>query len=320
MENERINEVNNMELFFDVLDESTIILHEIFHKPYFELLEMSVNNILEGDITCNIEKKEDYDRLKETYLKLKDIDFTVEDIRKAFQSITLRGLKEMRIPNGVTTPDTIGIFFSYIVSKVIDKKEFNLLDPLCGTGNLLITMANYIDKDIKLFACDNDSWMCKITKMLADLTNNYVEIFMQDTFQLTFTGMDVITFDMPHSEKEDNNYFPYQAILHYKEMLNNEGLMIGLVENDFFDYDKDKKFKEELIKDMSILGILELPDEMFKTSKPKIILILYKKKIDELKPFMVKLPSFKDVKLFNEALLDIEAWFEKNKKVLKENN
>ena len=319
MENEKNIEVNNMELFFDVLDESTIILHEIFHKPYFELLEMSVNNILEGDITCVIEKKEDYDRLKEVYLKLQDKDFTVEDIRKAFQSITLRGLKEMRIPNGVTTPDTIGIFFSYIISKIIDKKEFNLLDPLCGTGNLLITLANYIDKDIKLFACDNDEWMCKITKMLADLTNNYVEIFMQDTFNLSFTGMDVVTFDMPHKDYDGSKYFAYDAILHYKDMLNSEGVMIGLVENDFFDYDKDKKFKDELLKEMSIIGIAELPDEMFKTSKPKIILILYKKKIDDLKCFMVKLPSFKDVKLFNEALLDIEAWFEKNKNLLKEN-
>ena len=31
------------------------------------------------------------------------------------------------------------------------------------------------------------------------------------------------------------------------------------------------------------------------------------------KCFMVKLPSFTNVNLFNEALLDIEAWFEKNK-------
>ncbi len=313
------NEENNMELFYDVLDESIIILHEIFHKPYFELLEMSVNNILEGDILQNIDKKEDYNRLKDVYLKLQDKDFSVEDVRKAFQSITLRALKEMRIPNGLTTPDTIGIFFSYLVSKIVTKEKINLLDPLVGTGNLLITLANYLDKELTIYAVDNDEWMCKITKMLADLTSNLVDIHLEDSLKSNLSNMDIITFDMPHKEFKDNYYFPYDAILKYKNMLNDEGIILGLVENDFFDYDKDKAFKKKLLNDMSILGILELPDDMFKATKPKIIIFLYKKKIDNLKCFMVKLPSFKDVKVFNDALLDIEAWFEKNKNLLKEN-
>ncbi len=313
------NQDNNLEIFFDVLEESIDILFTHFHKPYFELLEMTVENILEGDITTKGLEKDEYNKLKNVYLKLKDIDFTTEDVRKAYQSIILRGLKETKIPNGLQTPDTIGIFFSYLISKLVDKKEYNLLDPLCGTGNLIITLANYIDNNVTYFACDHDELMCNLTKMLADLTNNLVEIYLQDTLELHCNNMDVITFDMPHSEYDNNSYFPYDAILHYVNLLNENGSIIGLVENDFFDYDKDKKFKIELLKNTSIVGILELPDEMFKNSKPKIILILYKKKIDNLKCFMVKLPSFKDVKLFNEALLDIEAWFEKNKELLKEN-
>ena len=42
-----------------------------------------------------------------------NVDFSVEDVRKAMQSIILRGFKEMKIPNGATTPDTIGIFITY---------------------------------------------------------------------------------------------------------------------------------------------------------------------------------------------------------------
>lgn len=312
------NEENNLELFFDVLEESIDILFTHKHLPYFDLLEMTVNNILSGEILNNDLDKEEYQKLKDVYLKLQDKDFQAEDIRKAFQSIILRGFKEMKIPNGLQTPDTIGIFFAYLISKLTDKEEYNLLDPLCGSGNLLITLANYIDKQVNLYACDKDELMCKLTKMLADLTNNLVDIYFQDTLLLNTTNMDIITFDMPHSEYQDNYYFPYDAILHYVDLLNDNGSIIGLVENDFFDYDKDKEFKLELLKTTSIVGILELPDEMFKNSKPKIILVLYKKKIDNLKCFMVKLPSFKDVKLFNEALLDIEAWFEKNKKLLKE--
>ena len=121
-------------------------------------------------------------------------------------------------------------------------------------------------------------------------------------------------FDMPHSECVNDKYFPYDAIIHYKNWLRDNGVLVGIVENDFFDYDKDHNFKKELLKDMTILGIVELPDNMFKTGKPKIILLMQKLKKDN-KCFMVKLPSFTDVSNFNEELRKIEAWFENyNKK------
>ena len=100
--------------------------------------------------------------------------------------------------------------------------------------------------------------------------------------------------------------------LFYKDMLKENGSMIGIVGNDFFDYDKNQEFKKQLLVDSSIIGLVELPDKMF-VSKPKIILVIQKKVVDKKNCFMVKLPSFTDVKEFNSVLMDIEAWFEKNK-------
>lgn len=306
--------LNNLEIFFDCVDESNNFLYEIYKKPYFELIEMTVKNILAGDVLQEIENPDDIKKLKEIYSKIENIDFTVEDVRKAMQSIILRGFKEMRIPNGNTTPDTIGIFMAYLITKFSKEKEISIVDPLCGTGNLLFTIANYLDKESKLYACDNDLWMTKITSMMSDLLNLDTEVFLQDTMNLNLSNLDAVVFDMPHSDFKDNKYFPYDAILHYKNMLKENGCLIGMVENDFFNYDKNQEFKKSLLEDMTIVGLTELPDEMFKAVKPKIILVLQKKKFKEgTKCFMVKLPSFTNVNLFNEALLDIEAWFEKNK-------
>lgn len=301
----------NLELFYDCLDNSNNYLYEKFHKPYFELIEMTVKNILAGEILTDFENKEDIAPLQEIYDTIKDVDFSVEDVRKAMQAIVLRGFKEMKIPNGNTTPDTIGILFAYLITKVCKGKELSILDPLCGTGNLLLTISNHLEAKLNLFACDNDVWMTKIIALTADLLSTNVEIYLQDTMNLSLANMDAIVFDMPHWENS-NEYFPYKAILHYRDMLKDEGIMIGLVENDFFSYDKDKKFKDSLLTDMSILGLIELPDEMFKFSKPKLIIVLQKKLLEDKKCFMVKLPSFTDVKAFNESLIDIEAWFEKN--------
>ena len=303
--------LDNLELFYDCLDESNNILYEELHRPYFELIEMTVNNILAGEVTIDLDD-EVVAKLDKVYEKIADVDFSVEDVRKAMQSIILRGFKEMGIPNGNTTPDTLGIFITYLITKLNTNKEISIADPLCGTGNLLITIANHLDKEVNLIACDNDLWMTKLTKFQSDLVGVNTEIYLQDTMSLYLSNVDVVTFDMPHCEKNDKGYFPYQAILHYADYLKDNGAMIGIVENDFFDYDKNQEFKKELLKKMTIIGIVELPDNIFKSSKPKIILVL-KKSVEDKKCFMVKLPSFTDVKEFNESLIDIEAWFEKNK-------
>lgn len=305
-------ETKNLELFYDCLEESNNLLYELYHKPYFDLIEMTVNNILAGEVLNDLDEKKDINKLKKIYNKIKNIDFSVEDVRKAMQAIILRGFKEMRIPNGNTTPDTLGIFICYLLTKVKKNKGINLVDPLCGVGNLLLTVSNHYGSDINLFACDMDPDMVKLTKLTADLINTPVELYLQNSLSLNLCNMDACIFDMPHSVCENNKYFPYEAMLHYKNWLSDNGVMIGIVENDFFDYDKDQKFKKELLNDMTILGICELPDEMFKSGKPKIILMLEKCKKDN-KCFMVKLPSFTNVSDFNEELAKIEAWFENNK-------
>lgn len=312
--------IDNLELFYDCLDESNNLLYEIFHKSYFELIEMTVKNILEGEIVLDLDE-ENSKKLQEIYDKIADVDFTVEDVRKAMQAIVLKGFKEMRIPNGNTTPDTLGIFVAYLITKICKSRNISIVDPLCGTGNLLLTVANHLDKECNLYACDNDMWMTKLTAMTADLLSQPVEIFFQDTLTLSLSNMDAVIFDLPHCINDENGYFPYNAMLHYVDIIKDNGCMIAIVENDFFDYDKNKDFKSKLLEKMSIIGLVELPDSMFVQSKPKIIIVLHKKMIEAKKCFMVKLPSFTNVKEFNNSLIDIEAWFENNNynKVSEEN-
>ena len=77
--------LDNLELFYDVFEESNNFLYEIFHKPYFELIEMTAENILAGEVLTDFENKEDEEKLQEIYDKLENVDFSVEDVRKALQ-------------------------------------------------------------------------------------------------------------------------------------------------------------------------------------------------------------------------------------------
>ena len=307
------NKTENLELFYDCVDESNNVLYEATHKNYFELIEMTVENILNSEVVCDVDD-ETTQKLHKIYEKIADIDFTVEDVRKAMQAIILKGFKEMRIMNGNTTPDTLGIFIAYLITKLTKEKNISIMDPLCGTGNLLHTIINHLDKEITALACDNDVWMSKLTSMVSNLLSMPVEVYLQDTLNLTQKDLDFIVFDMPNSlPNQESGYFPYKAVLHYSKMLKENGSMIGILGSDFFDYDKNQEFKKELLQTCSIIGLVELPDNIF-VSKPKIVVVIQKKVIEDKKNcFMVKLPSFTNVKEFNSSLMEIEAWFEKNK-------
>ncbi len=284
----------HLELFYDCVDQSNDILYEAFHKSYFDLIEMTVQNILAGEVVCDCDE-ETKNKLNQIYDQLVGVDFTVEDVRKAMQAIFLKGFKEMRILNGNTTPDTLGIFIAYLITKLNANKKITILDPLCGTGNLLHTVINHLDKECTSFACDHDVWMTKLTKMVSDLLGIPVELYLQDTRNLSLKDMDCILFDMPNVILEEKkSYFPYEAILHYKEMLKPDGAMIAILGSDFFNYDKNQEFKKQLLQDCSIIGLIELPDSMF-VAKPKIILVIQKCMLDKKNCFMVKLPSFTDV-------------------------
>lgn len=305
---------DNLELFFDCLDESNNILYEAFekfHKAYFDLLFMTMENIIAGEIVCDCDEEAEK-KLDDVYKRISGIEFSVEDVRKAVQAIVLKGFKEMRLPNGNTTPDTLGMLVAYLLNKLFGKDELVLLDPLCGTGNLLFTVANHMSNKMTLLACDHDPFMTKLTSLTAELLHQEIEILLQDTLNLSMNNIDAITFDLPNIVDKEN-YEPYKWILHYSKLLNENGAIVAIVPGDFFDYDKKKEFRKELLKEMSILGFIELPDDMF-LGKPKCMLVLQKVVLEDNKCFMIKLPGFKDVKEFNNSLMEIEHWFDKYKK------
>ena len=68
-----------------------------------------------------------------------------EDIRKALQLAVLKGMKEHIQPHHQMTPDALGLLAGYLVELFVKKEQAVILDPAVGTGNLLLTVMNYLD-------------------------------------------------------------------------------------------------------------------------------------------------------------------------------
>ena len=314
-----MNETSNFELFYDVLDESITKLYEIKKDRFLNLLVATGKNIVSNDVLQVEATQEQREELLKIYEKLSDIDFNVDEIRRAFQIMVLRALREENLKTGDITPDTIGFFIGYLINKLIpNAKKLNVLDPVVGSGNLLYSVANHLDCELHLFGIDVIKELLDIASILGDLLNYDVEMFCQDTLDHPFSGMDIVVADLPDykvSELEDK-YFPYLCVLQHLSSLKENGYFIGIVPNDFFEHDDDNFFKANLKKYGSVLGVLELPKNMFK-SNPKSIIIFSRESLPSKKCLLVELPSFSDAGALNKALLQIEQWFEINKKEVK---
>lgn len=316
----KMNETPNLELFYDVLDESISKLYEIKKQPFLNLLIETGKNIVSQDVLNKEATPEQKKELMDIYHRLDDVDFNVEEIRKGFQLMVLRAFNEANLKVGDITPDTLGIFISYLINKLKGKVDkLKILDPVVGCGNLLYSVANHLDCDLHLFGIDEVRELCDIASIQGDLLNYEIEIFCQDTLNNPFSDIDIVVADINGSNVkafEKEYYFPYLCVLQHMASLKEDGYFIGILPNDFFEHDEDGFFKENIVNYGSVLGVLELPINMFKAN-PKSIVIFSRQPLESKKCLLVELPSFSDPNSLNKALIQIEDWFLMNKKEVK---
>jgi len=186
------------------------------------------------------------------------------------------------------------------------------MDPLIGSGNLVFTILNHLEKKAKVYGLDNDLLKCNLARNIADLLEFDNEVFFQDTFTYYDHGFDLIVTDLPLNE-DDNDYFPYKVINHHLDSLGEGKYFFAVIENDFFEKKASDIFKKEIDKKAYIFGLVKLNESLFKNN-PKSIIILRKFGENILKPkdfLMVELPSFNELESLNKTISQIDLWFEK---------
>ena len=88
---------------------------------------------------------------------------TKEEIRRGIQLAVLKGMKQNAQPHHQMTPDSIGMLIGHIAGKLgrRESKILRLLDPAVGTGNLLYTVMNTIEKDVTANAVEIDELLVR---------------------------------------------------------------------------------------------------------------------------------------------------------------
>ncbi len=295
----------NIETLFDCFDSSASLLYETYKMPYLDGLIKTCENMISDSVEDKFQDIKS--QLEELLVTIKDIEFQKEEIRKAFQYACLKGFKHVGISNQMITPDTIGIFFNYLISKLYRKDKLIILDPVIGTGNLISTIANNSNKDFEILGVDIDEIVYKLANTLLDMLGYGDKIFCQDIMSFKFSGIECIVGDFSGLHEK----IVYNIIKHESEDVIDGGFLIGLFDSEVVNPEKLINYSKELNDSWNLFGMINLPANISKNYLKSIV--IFQKSGDRIiKPkqfLLVELPDFTAKDEMNTVINQMNNWF-----------
>jgi site-specific DNA-methyltransferase (adenine-specific) len=249
----------------------------------------------------------------------------------------LKGSKtESLQPNHQLTPDSIGFLFVFLIEQLTLKKNqpLEILDITVGMGNLLLTVLINLqaaDYSVKGIGVDNDETLLAIAASNSLLMKEEIKLFHQDSLQdLLIDPVDYVIGDLPvgyypndqqaekfatHSEKE-HSYAHHLLMEQAMNYVKPEGFGLFLVPSNFLETEQGPLLQKWLKDEVLLQGIIQLPDELFKSEHSRKSILLLQKKGETAeqaeKVLLVHLPSLKDPKQVTEFFKKFEDWKSSN--------
>lgn len=299
-----VNQIH-VEALFDCIDASATLLYKTYGTPYLEGVVKTCENIIANEVEDSY--KEIQSDLEGFIAEIEEIEFHKEEIRKAFQFACLKGFKHANVSNQMITPETIGIFFEYLISKLYQKTNLVILDPLVGTGNLITVIANHLKDKVTLVGVDWDQQHYQLSSALFDMLGYGDQVFYQDTNTFTYAPIDLAVADFSGINEDET----YQIIKHHGDHIVPGGFMLGLLDGALVKQEVLIKQAKQLNQIWSLFGLIQLPKGLSKTDSKAIVIFQRKgEQVFQPKKFLLaELPDFKEKEAFKNVINQLNHWF-----------
>ena len=267
-----------------------------------------------------LENDDDYFDIVDNYDK--------ETIRKVYQFLLLKALKELNNPSYDITPEVITMYISHLIECIYGDKKISITDLASGSGSLLINIAALVKGEKEITTVDDDSNYVKLQQNIFNLLETNVEIINQDALNpLNIKKQDIVISDVPfgYYADEDNslNYklcstdgYSLNALLFIEQAANyldENGVGILVIPKKVLELEDN--FKKYLEEDINLNAVITLPDEMFKNvSQQKAIILITKKGQTRLpnQVFLAQIPSFQNKASYAKFIEEFNEWLENN--------
>ena len=297
-------------------------LEKLFFKIDKEVEEIKGEGLyFEGLIKyLTLENDDDYFDIVDNYDK--------ETIRKVYQFLLLKALKELNNPSYDITPEVITMYISHLIECVYGDKKVSITDLASGSGSLLINIAALVKGEKEITSIDVDSNYVRLQQNIFNLLETNVEIINQDALKpLNIKKQDIVISDVPfgYYADEDNslNYklcstdgYSLNALLFIEQAANyldENGVGILVIPKKVLELEDN--FKKYLEEDINLNAVITLPDEMFKNvSQQKAIILITKKGQTRLpnQVFLAQIPSFQNKASYAKFIEEFNEWLENN--------
>lgn len=297
-------------------------LEKLFFKIDKEVEEIKGEGLyFEGLIKyLTLENDDDYFDIVDNYDK--------ETIRKVYQFLLLKALKELNNPSYDITPEVITMYISHLIECIYGDKKISITDLASGSGSLLINIAALVKGEKEITSVDVDSNYVKLQQNIFNLLETNVEIINQDALKpLNIKKQDIVISDVPfgYYADEDNslNYklcstdgYSLNALLFIEQAANyldENGVGILVIPKKVLELEDN--FKKYLEEDINLNAVITLPDEMFKNvSQQKAIILITKKGQTRLpnQVFLAQIPSFQNKASYAKFIEEFNEWLENN--------
>lgn len=297
-------------------------LEKLFFKIDKEVEEIKGEGLyFEGLIKyLTLENDDDYFDIVDNYDK--------ETIRKVYQFLLLKALKELNNPSYDITPEVITMYISHLIECIYGDKKVSITDLASGSGSLLINIAALVKGEKEITSIDVDSNYVRLQQNIFNLLETNVEIINQDALKpLNIKKQDIVISDVPfgYYADEDNslNYklcstdgYSLNALLFIEKAANyldENGVGILVIPKKVLELEDN--FKKYLEEDINLNAVITLPDEMFKNvSQQKAIILITKKGQTRLpnQVFLAQIPSFQNKASYAKFIEEFNEWLENN--------
>ena len=304
---------SSMENIFNFIDKHTSEIQQEQEGSYLESLLITTEKWLDGLIQPEGEAGK-------------------EDIRKAIQLAVLKGMKEHIQPHHQMTPDALGLLMGYLVELFVKKEQATILDPAVGTGNLLLTIMNYLDGKLLGAGVEIDDLLIRLASNTGNLVQQPITLYLQDALQpLLIDPVDAVVSDLPvgyYPNDENADTYELKAAegmsyahhLFIEQSMNHTadgGFLFFIVPKALFESSMADQLHNYLKKTAYIQSVMELPDTLFKNaSHAKAILVLQKKKEGVKAPrevLLARVPNMSKADSMAKFFTQVNNWFKENK-------
>lgn len=249
-----------VDMFYDLVDEACMTYYHDIKRDYLEGFISFTEALYEG-VNESVLSAEATEKIEKLINDINKQDFLNEEIRLAAELILIKGYKHKNMNLDFLTPDAICYIFSYLVNTMVksdykellsNDKELTIMDTVIGAGNMLQTVINNAEVNIKGIGIEKDELFARLATAVSMLIDNEVVVNCNDAKEPNPNIADIIIGDFGEISEI------YDIIISRLDNIKENGYFAYLINNDFF-AKADSKFRERLLKEATLMGLIVLP-------------------------------------------------------------